>query len=56
MLDAVSGEENKFKREEGEGEEISALQGMKGTPCTPRAVAKKGKYLQDVAFSGSGSL
>jgi len=31
MLNAVSGDENKFKREEGGGEVVRALQGMKGT-------------------------
>lgn len=52
MLNAVSGEENKFKREEGGGETVSVLQGMKGTSCTSRAVSKKENTLRMLPLQG----
>lgn len=54
MLNAVSGDKNKFKREEGGGEAISALQGMKGTPCTPRAVSKNENTFRMLHSQGPG--
>lgn len=41
MLNAVSGEENKFKSEEGEGKAVSALQGVKRKSCASSAVSKR---------------
>lgn len=52
MLNAVSGEENKFKREKGGSETVSALQGMKRTSCTSRAVSKKEITLMMLPLQG----
>lgn len=46
MLNAVSGEEDKFKREA-----VSALQGIKRTSCASSEVSKKGNTFKYAAFA-----
>lgn len=47
MLNAVSGEEDKFKREA-----VSALQGIKRTSCASSEVSKKGNTFSMLSLQG----